>query len=125
MDRVARSRSTAGTLAPMSKDKKFDEMIGAIGEFARTHDAAAVSVFRASIADGVKTGALVLDLGGEGQQTSLSMKEREEVDGNCEDGFLPLVWVSGDSRKVVGEIEAKDLLDHIDKEIAKKPKAVN
>ena len=56
---------------------------------------------------------------------SLSMKDREDGDGEYDDGFLPLVWVSGDAREVLGEIEAKDLLDLIDKEVAKKPKAVN
>jgi hypothetical protein len=99
------------------EDKHFAIIMEAMGGLVADGDDAKVNVLRALLESEADDRALVYD-----ERTGrASIAAREDADGKYEPGCMPAVWISGQGvRRAFGEVAAKDVLDTIDKAVAKK-----
>ena len=98
--------------ASMTPNEKLTYIFAVMRAFAKKADVAAVRAFRASVDIRRQSGGLALQVSDKGP--ILAMIDRIADDGECDDGYLPVIWVQNGSREVLGMAKVNDLLLQLD-----------
>jgi hypothetical protein len=96
----------------MTPNEKINYIFAVMRAFAKKADVAAVRAFRASVDIRRLSVGLALQVSEKGLM--LAMIDRIGDDGDCDDGYLPLIWVQNGSREVLGMAKVNDVLSQLD-----------